>query len=264
MTRITVDKLSDSERGQLIANGTLTQVAVIPPFTPLADYPDEVKSPLREEIEKFPEADILRHELKSDRSPNFHYAGYIALSQMYKENAFRLIKQKPVFYIKQILNSSGIFFLSSANYFVFEKNRNTIKNYNNYFTLVLLGGLPDEWVAGLPAEKQLRICWWYVISLMCVCVWWAVQLFRRKLVVRSWSSERGVIMLFATFTIGYVFITSSLLEYGENNRFSYMIAPLVLIVVCQTIVSIRSNFLPVAFLRRARGRTANGNNISRF
>ncbi len=250
LTRITVGKLEAAEREQLIADGTLTQVAAIPPFMPLSAYPDEIAAPIRAQVRIFPAADILRDESKSDGSPNFHYAGYITLARQYQENAFRLIMRKPGFYAKQVVNTSGIFFLPSSNYFLLEKNRTAISAYTTWFYLIALGGLPDEWASGLPAEKQLRICWWYVAGLFGAAGWWLTRLFRKKNPAGLWGGGRGAALLFAVFTIGYVFIISSLLEYGENNRFSFMIAPLALIVISATISDIKKDGRFTALLSR--------------
>ncbi|MBI3259147.1 MAG: hypothetical protein HYZ54_06715 [Ignavibacteriae bacterium] len=248
-THATVNLLTPEERSSLIADGTLSPLAnVLPPFRAFNEYPPEYATPAQMSTLSLPNAALLQQPFKSDGTPNYHYAGYIPISRQYWENSKNLIRAKPFFYMKQTTKSMGIFLLPSSRYFFLDNNREKIEPYTTIYSAVILGSRTDNFTTS--NRSPFMLCWWYIISLVFSSLWWIARLITTRFnLILNMQSARTVMLLYAIFTIVYVFTVSSLIEHVENLRFSYMVSPLVIIVLSATYYNIKSKGLNSVFKR---------------
>ncbi len=240
-TACTVNLLDPGEREKLVAEGLLSPLAnALPPFQPISRYPAEYVDAAKAFAETMPRIALLQEPTQSNGSPNYHYAGYILLSKLYWADSVRLVRLKPWFCFKQCLKAAGLFLLPSARSPFLADNRAKIGLYEDAYTAFFLGGIPQEMTDNLTGRSLKLICWTYVVGLLLAAGWWIRQGIRNGVGVLWPRSPRAVMLVYVAVTILYIFTVSTLMEHNENQRYSYLVSPLVLIFLSATCMYARA------------------------
>jgi hypothetical protein len=99
VTKITTFQGPLSERAALIADGTLSGLAVVPPFRRYEFYEKQVPPPPPTGVA------ALDRRMKSTGFPNFNYAGYPAVSRIYLDDAKSVLRVRPDWYLRGLVGS---------------------------------------------------------------------------------------------------------------------------------------------------------------
>ena len=134
------------------------------------------------------------------------------------------IKSHPVAYLKNVLQSTIIFFTPATRYPLAEEKAGEIKYYDAAYSFNL-----SHFAEG----KQQRRIALTISSIPKILIYFTVFF----LIVRSVTKYKKISLLnlIITITIGFVFFISSIFEHYENMRFRYEIEPLFLILLAQVI-----------------------------
>lgn len=226
--------LSPTEKTEMIANGTLSPLALTKPFEGLETYPPAY---WQHPATGYPLLDDLR---TSTGTPNLHNLGTIYLSEQAGKDAVAALKAKPWNYLKAVQSSAYVYMLSPSEWF-FTRSKKLTFYYDYIWSVITTGRV--AWSA--PSQSMLlrqsfirtgtmphtllhyiTFNGWYnfpwltpiiLLTLIGYGLWQAVarSLHHQPHALALWS---------ALYVIGYVTSTSILLDFGENQRYRYYIS----------------------------------------
>lgn len=196
-------------------------IAAIHPFFPVSHYKRYISAGYRE---KYAGADdfVLLREMKNDSAINMNHAGYIQVSEKYMEASLRFIRQHPVAYIRHMVTSSVIFFSPASSYFQIEANNSKISLYDMIYSFNM------SHVFVTKEDKKLALA----VSAIPKCIlYFSVIIFTlKRAFIRKYLPITSAYII---CTILFVFIITTMFEYGENMRFRYELEPLFLIITAE-------------------------------
>jgi hypothetical protein len=200
-------------------------IASIEPFSGISVYRPFISGMYEKKFAGINDRDLLSEfKNNSDTLLNLNHISYIEVSDKYLEVSKRDIKAHPLSYLKNVAQSSIIFFAPATRYPWAEAQARKIKYYDAIYSFNL-----SEFAEG----KQQRRITMTLSALPKLLLYALVLFFLIKEIVR----RRGISAMhfFIITTITYVFFVSSLLEHYENMRFRFEIEPLFLLVLGQYI-----------------------------
>jgi len=180
---------------------------------------------------------VLLEEWKNDSFINEKRVGYIEVSRLYTEESKKAIRSHPIAYLKNVIQSAIIYFAPATRYPTTEYLSEKMSWYDVLYSFNL-----SHFAHG---KQQRRIALTlsaipkFFIYLF-VFYWLIRETIRRKQV------PGGLLTLFITCIIGYIFVVSSLFEHYENMRFRYEAEPLfmVLLAIVLSAFPLRRSPLP--------------------
>jgi hypothetical protein len=202
------------------------RISTIEPFSPLRYYHAFVDTSRRAAFEGLDDRDLLSPSKNDvDTIMNLNHVDYLGISQQYMKASKTYVKQHPFFYLKNALQSSIIFFAPATRYPYAEQSARKIK----YYDLVYSFNLSHFTSAKGPRRIALTLSAIpKILIYFCVFYLLGMDIYRRKKI--------SSLNLFIICTIGYVFVTSSMVEHYENMRFRYEIEPLFLVLLGQALL----------------------------
>ncbi|HZE84854.1 MAG TPA: hypothetical protein VE035_11135 [Puia sp.] len=205
------------------ANKDSSRIEAIEPFSDMQSYRPFIEGNADKKYAGLDDRDLLR-EKKNDSLRNLNYIGYIEVSQKYMTASKAYMKSHPLNYLKNVLQSSIIFFAPATRYPFSEIEAPKIKYYDLAYSFNLThfaNGLQQRRIAlTLSAIPKIMV----YLAVFYILLKEAVR--QKRLSLSSW---------FIFFTICFVFLTSSLMEHYENMRFRYEIEPLFLVLLGQAL-----------------------------
>ncbi len=227
IAKITTFQLPVEKRVAMNQRGELSGLAMVFPFSRLQIYRDF-------QIDMPPSGStgirILDQETKSTGSPNLNNKIYIHLSRAYLTDAAYVVLRHPEAYLKGILSAVTLFFNPTAHQGFLYWNLNKIRLTDRLCNIVLYGhpsavfhvASDSPWKRISGAGIFLFLIWAFSL------VYGGQMLFRPAEKEKADPVARGV-LIFLWFNIVYVSLVGNLFEYGENNRFRFMIDPFLLV-----------------------------------
>jgi hypothetical protein len=225
LARITTDRLNISEKNILINQGILSPISTIPPFSFLNDYRRFIVTE-KGSYNTQRNIPVLFNEKKSSRSKvswfssNFNHIDYIEISNRYKMDAYNLIINSPKFYLRQTYDAVKIFFKPSSHHFGVKWSYKKIKKYCDIYNAIFLGCV----------KKFSTLALWSIAFYVFVTFYLLYIILIKKKCNLDRKDPHYIIIYFLVFNIFYNFFISNLFEFGENNRFSFCISPLSVIL----------------------------------
>ena len=207
-----------------------TNISSILPFMPVSYYKQFIPAGYRQRYAGISDRILLR-EMKSDTAINMNHVEYIPISKEYLRVSLNFIRVHPAAYLKNVLGAALIFFTPATGYYNVKNNYRKLDVYDKVYSLNLSPLLP----------KHIDRKYLLAVSGFPKFVIYVLVFFHH---IRRWWRYRDIdlVNLYIIFSILFVFICSSLLEYGENMRFRYELEPLFLILVAWVCNDLRSNF----------------------
>ena len=192
-------------------------------FSKISCYKKFISGDLEKKFNGINDRDLLS-EMKNDSFINENHIDYIEISKKYMDASKAYIKSHPVAYLKNVLQSTIIFFTPATRYPLAEEKAGEIKYYDAAYSFNL-----SHFAEG----KQQRRIALTISSIPKILIYFTVFF----LIVRSVTKYKKISLLnlIITITIGFVFFISSIFEHYENMRFRYEIEPLFLILLAQVI-----------------------------
>jgi hypothetical protein len=243
LSRTTVSTVSQDEIRDLIDRGVLDQVALIPPFLSLDSYPmfEAQCEP------NYTDIAVLSQRRKSNSpTPNFNNECYLPIYAAYQKQALAFIAEDPVAFAGSKLTAAQIMLMPSSDYPLFlNKNRSKIATYDSLYSTVVLGtflspetiyrpeGLGPEFRKHIPLS--LTIAFGFIVT--CVAGIWAALRWRRDGV----TTTRATLAAISLLTV-FVFAVGTAFEIGENERFRYMVEPIMFVLLARVATELLNRY----------------------
>jgi len=227
VARMTTFLLPRSERERMVAAGSLSEVALVPPFSPPEDY--RTMFPTVEETG----VPVLDRERKSGGAVNFHHARYVEIGRRYLGDARVVLREHPTAYLHGLSLSYAIaFFPASDSPFLLE-NRRRIRGPDVAFSRACgqVRYAPESSVEALPRQtpaRRLLGVGWVLVLAYGTGVAYGIARASTDLFGRRPDRVRGMVTGFLVFNVLWVLVVGNALELGENNRFRFAVDPLCL------------------------------------
>ncbi|MCG3198941.1 MAG: hypothetical protein GHCLOJNM_03448 [bacterium] len=227
--RIATIQIPKPERQALVDSGELTPLAMIHPFSPLRAYEELIEKPPHTGLP------LLDRERKKSGADNLHHLAYIEISRGYARDALSLVTRHPSAYARGIRNSFLLFFRPSDDYDQVAENRRRLGGWPRLYDFVVLGqilnqppnfDLDTHESSGYLARMvfSLGLLWMVAYSMS---IRWAWRIWRRS----GRGSRRALADRITLGWMGgnlvYVFLVGNLTEFGENQRFRFVVDPFV-------------------------------------
>jgi hypothetical protein len=201
-----------------------SKIEAFEPFLPVSTYKAFVDKDLVKQYAGLNDTDLLL-ELKYDSLRNLKHIDFLKISELYLAASKKHVREHPVSYVKNVMQSMIIFFTPATRYSVTEKQARKIAYYDAVYSAnlsVFAEGKQQRRIAlTISAIPQMLI---YAFVLL--MFWRNIRITRRISLLNA----------FIFLVIAYVFATGSLLEHYENMRFRFELQPLFYLLLAQAIV----------------------------
>lgn len=233
LAAMTTMNLPIAEREAMVEKGDLSPLALIPRFSPIADYPPEYATDGR-----YPDVVALHGEFKADGSKNMNHIAYIGISRQYQEDALAVLRAQPQIYLVTLAKAWHIYFRPSGDLCFLNDtgNRDRIASWVDVFDYGASGKIPyDLRFIGPLSDVSVSPLYVYLfntLGLPFLLVFGLIVSFRRTRgsdpVV---SDAQKYAVLFTCINILYVAILGNAMDYSENMRFRFTTDPLSLVLL---------------------------------
>lgn len=262
MAKMTVAKLSEEDRIDLVRKGEISELALLPPFNAVWYYSSRVNIPRNKETG----IPVLDEEYFNGVGNNWNSLSYIGISRQYMKDSRIVFLKHPEAYLASLTESFRIFFFPASDWFhsmsAFDNRRVAwVERVYN----ILGGQVSSLFLPGVTTAshfEHLRSIWgmgFLIIVGYCIAVFWG-----GRFAISSWRTQSPITpseitVLFMLGTILYVTLVGNLMEIGENNRFRFDIDPLVIVILGLFLTKVSNSTLRLANLRNGpSGKVPNG------
>ncbi len=206
--RMTTDRLDAATRARWSATGELPSVARVPAFSPLADYPDAVRSP----PPGTPAHPALTAPVKSDGNDNLNHAAYAVIAREYLRGARRVITRRPRVYLSAVREAWLTWLRPPTAYEFVEAQQQSLGRWDALHSRLVLWSRPGPRGDG----PSLAVA---AAGLLVPLALAATPAGERK--------RRLLLLAFPLLAIAVNAVVGNLAEVEENNRFRVEVEPLV-------------------------------------
>ena len=211
-----IDAASVFEREQWVAQGKISPVSLVEPFSALNKYPAEYSAVPA----KFADIPALSQAVKSSGDGNYNHYGYIGIAAHYGQDTRYILAHSPRALIRGGAKGWVLYFCSSSDYlFFYEKTEQTP------LLRVEVGVYDHLFYWRIPKHG---LCLFLLVGLPFVVVH-AVRAARNRQI--SLDETQRVLLLYLAFTILYVAVVGNTLNATENNRIRFMTDPFALVLL---------------------------------
>jgi hypothetical protein len=211
LAHITVDAAPQGTVQRLVREHVLTPLALVKPFLAPGAYEPQYASAPHTGIA------VLDQATSSFGGVNFNNRAYISISSDYLHDDLAFIKHEPVAYLQNVWKAAKLWLVPSDRYY-WLKQRQKIAGFSDAYdhvialesTLWTMGKIGDTQTVGF-SEISLSLLLVYLLIMLGAPI--AYLFLRRR--IRLPYATAGIIW----WTVLYVFVTTTFLDYGENNRF---------------------------------------------
>jgi hypothetical protein len=211
LARMTTERLDKATREEWIRQGVLDPVARVRPFSPLSDYPVELRAPPA----GTPAHPALLAPLKADASPNLNHAAYLRIGRIYRNSALEVMRRRPGVYLDRVRRAFVTWLRPPTDYILVVPQREQLREWDRLHCRLLLWSSGDNRRAG-PTLVLVP----------------AVALFFAALLWRPAGERRRLLVLvsFPLLTIAWNLVVGNLAEVEENNRFRVEVEGLMIVL----------------------------------
>jgi hypothetical protein len=216
---------------ELHAKGIVSTVAIkaeLRAFQPITHYVDPAKIPCHTPADCSP--------TKSTGYPNFNHIGYVTVSRQLLSDALSLIRYEPSRFLFYTLGSYSLTLWHSSDsvHGLFENNMEVLKKLESIYRFLYLGFMGVE--SKLDARMWERTI---VISMLFAMVYIStiILVFKKD---KRISPAIMILCIFCLIIHAYTITVSSVIEFGENNRFRFPVDLAFVVMTAGNIVMWRS------------------------
>ncbi len=174
------------------------------------------------------------NEFRSSGKPNYNHSGYVSLSKQLWKDAVSLILNNPSLSAFYTAGSYSLMLWHSSDsvHALFTNNMEVVDKVERLYRYLYFGFL------GVEDKRTTQSMWWMrtiVISAIFLLFYAStlINLFRRD---NSISPALLTTCLFCLIIHAYTLVISSIIEFGENNRFRYPVDGAFLVLAAGNIV----------------------------
>lgn len=203
-----------ADRHQLVAEGRISRVSLVDPFSPLTAYRGIVPPARKRGIP------VLDEQVRSTGETNFNNSSFLTISNHYLHDALHLIAARPRYYFASIRVGLKRYFSSSSQNIFVHKNRAKIQPYERLVNRFLyirtsLGG---------------GVCWGIVAGYT-LAIGYGLVLLARLIGRRRTRGPREGALLFAWMTVVYLAVVETVSQVTENQRIRFLSDGLVVVLL---------------------------------
>ena len=203
--------------------------AALETFQPITSYYDQAEL---NEIDCHHDADCS--VWKSTGKPNYNHSGYVRLSKQLWRDASSLIASNPTLFSFYTFVSYGLMLwhASDSVHALFMHNMQIVEPLENFYRFLYFGFL------GVETKHSSHPMWWIRILLISTLF----LLFYSTTLVAAFRYNDPrlfpliTVCLFALLIHAYTLTVSSLIEFGENNRFRFPVDAAFLVLVAGNVI----------------------------
>jgi hypothetical protein len=213
LAHMTTERLDEATREEWIHAGRVSPVVRVHSFSPLAEFPAE----LRAAPPGTPAHPALVAESKTDGSPNFNHAAYLAISRAYQSAAAVVVRRRPDLYLDRVRRAIITWLRPPTDYILVVPEREALGGWDRWHSRLLLWSAGDRRRAG-PTLVLLP----------------ATALFFAALLLRPRAERRRLWLLtaFPLLSIAWNLVVGNLADVEENNRFRVEVEGLIVVLGC--------------------------------
>ncbi len=239
ISRITTLMLPEDERILLTAQGKISELSLIRPFSGIWVYRDKGYKPKSEKTYK----PVLDQEYYPSGGNNYNNIEYPKLSKQYFKDAVYIVLHCPHVYLKGLSRSFRNYFFPTSDWFAMfwqlRGNREKILYLEKFYNFVIFGqffNLNDpvfqkEYQYEEYSQYFAKIGFFILIGFW-IAVYYCIRQMLHAFIKKPANMASALILLFFLINIAYVTIIGNFLEVGENQRFRFNIDPFILTIIC--------------------------------
>lgn len=219
LAHMTTERLDEATREDWIRTGRLDPVARVRAFSPLSDYPEELRAPLT----GLPEHPALVVPSKLDGSPNFNHTAYVRIGRAHQRAALVVVRLRPAVYLDRVRRAFRTWLRPPSDYIYVVPQREAVREWDRLHSRLLLWSNLDNRRAG-PTLVLLP----------------AAALFLAALLWRPSAERRSLLLLvsFPLLTLAWNFLVGNLADVEENNRFRVEVEGLTVVLGCWGLIEV--------------------------
>ena len=227
---VVASTVSIEDRRKMVAEGKLSELALIDRFSPLDKYPLKYR-----DVQRYEDIPALTEAVKSDGSTNYNHIAYLRISQQYFEDFLQLLKEHPSAYLKGVVQAYLIYFTPNVAFVAFLMDRDKIAFLENLYDTYFYGkfdiglGLSD--VRPFSLIPGYRIHLFLLLGLPLLLGYGLMLSLRTRAKSRPLDREQRILVLYLCFNIIYVAVVGNMLELGENSRFRFLTDPFYIVLL---------------------------------
>lgn len=181
--------------------------------------------------------------LRSTGKPNFNHSGYVHLSKQLRKDAIALIWNDPGLFSYYTAGSYCLMLWHASDSVnaLFYNNETVLNRLEGMYRFLYFGFF------GIESKQASHYMWW--VRTVCISLFFLsfyistlAGLFRKADVSLL---PVLILSLFCVLIHAYTLCVSSLIEFGENNRFRYPIDAAFLVLIAATIVRSNRSFFKI-------------------
>ncbi len=268
-----VDYVPLEQRRQLVAEGSLSPVALVPPFAPLERYPAD----LRQVPEGAPP--VLAQATTRLGCGNYNHVAYVAISDHYLRDSLAIARLAPAAFARKIADAWRFYFWSSSDYFVFEEqaevsrearargdrgevseeamfyqrsaaNKRVLAPFDTLYNRLFYGRV-DRNIPFISIRGRLYIL--LSLGIPLVTLYAAALAARGRMGSARLDRYSRAMLAYYSFNIVYVAAAANFIEVGENHRIRFVTDPFLVILLALALQN-----LPAAWAAKRRGDARTG------
>jgi len=227
LARLVIDPIPAPERLEMYRQGRITAVSLVTPFSSLDRYPAALRRV------PSPDHPVLRAHAKRSGVVNYNHIAYVEISRRYQRDALSLIAESPARYLSSVGRAWLLFTWAPSEYWNLDRGRARMEGWNRLFNAIVYG-VPAAFVG--PGEPPDRLdgrsllhhagLLFTVATVVALVLGFVVAI--RDLRSRGPDTARSLTLLFMVGTFLWVAFVGNALEMRENNRFRFMVEPLII------------------------------------
>lgn len=198
-----------------------SQIESFIPFSRIGVYKKFLDTAFEIPYKGLNDRDLLA-EMKNDSFINEREVSYIRISDLYQKASLEYIRNHPGLYLKNVFQSSILYFTPATIYSLALEQVTKIKYYDLIYSVNL---------THYAQNKQQRRILLTISAFLKMILYFFVFLILIRYCIQTRSISAWNLFIF--LTLGFVFGISSLFEHYENMRFRFETEPLFMILAAQ-------------------------------
>jgi hypothetical protein len=229
---VTGARLPLEERESLVAQGKLSEVALVPQFSGLDRYPGEYV-----EVKGYEGIPALRQKKRSTGSNNYNHLAYIGIADQYLRDSEYVFRHYPRSVAVSILKNYFDFFKSSTEHGYLRPNLDRVPTVVNIYDRVFYGKVgidPRRYFGSVASEDTPSESFVYLGLLIGLPI---VVVYALRYAVMGGDGADGtgqsarILVLYLCCNIIFVALTVNVVTFKEVNRYRFMTDPCSLVLL---------------------------------
>jgi hypothetical protein len=230
--RVTILQLDRRELAAMIRRGELSRYAGRSPFGLPLEMPEVFRRAPRRGVP------LLDRPLKSSHAPNLDHTAYLDICDHYLKDSLTVLRRHPDAFRAGVQQGAFIFWRPPSQYAFFSRrNRKAVKGIERAYGLVAYGQVrpATDYTAlafgpgqDFHVKRRIGEVAWLALAAYAVVAVAGLALLWRARRTGSLGSPFALVTAFVLLNVGWVTLVGTMLEAGENNRFRFLVDPLVL------------------------------------